>query len=498
MAATPSTFTTQTIKGVEYAVFDATAGAYTATYDVDTTAPVISSVVAAPGADGTATITWTTDEPATSRVDYGTSAGSLTSFAQDLALTTSHSVPAHGPRAGHDLSLPSDLGRRRAEHGHLAEPARGTRSFTTPTAVATDTTVADFAAGTTGASTYVSDTTGGEVILAPTVGAEFSGTNLPSGWTTNGGVAPWTGGTPVVSGGSVSVDGTMVGTTATFGPGRSLEFVATFSGQGFQHVGFVGDLSFNDPWAIVSTGSAGGEILARTHTNTTGSSLGTGLVGSAHRYRIDWTAAGFDFYVDGTYKTTIGTVTSGPALVGVSDLNAGGGAVSVDWVHVTPYASPGTFLSRIHSAGSTGADWGVLSYVADVPAGTTLGFEVRTGETPTPDGSWSSFAPITQGGDVATCRPLPAVPRDGHLDDRRRDPDAGVGDAAVHGLARRRPARHHRPHPRSGRDRRARRHERDRDLRRADEPGDDHRRRRSRYERWAGDPTSRPRSATTG
>ena len=399
----PVPFVTKTIKGVEYAVFSATAGAYTAAYDVDTTPPVISSVTAAPGAGGTATITWTTDEPATSRVDYGTSAGALNSFVVDAALTTSHSVLLTG-------LAPTTIYHYRVTSADAVpntvtwpNPPAAPASFTTPSAVATDTTVADFGAGTTGANTYVSDTSGGEVILAPTVGAEFGGTTLPSGWTTNGGVAPWTGGTAVVSGGIVSVDGTMAGTTATFGPGRSLDFVATFSGQAFQHVGFVGDLAFNDPWAIVSTGSVGGEILARTNTNTTGISLGTGLVGSAHRYRIDWKETGFDFYVDGIYKATIGQATSGPALVGVSDLNAGGGVVSVDWIHMTPFASPGTFESRIHSAGSTGADWGALSYVADVPSGTTLDFDARTGETPTPDdGSWSSFAPITQGGNVAT------------------------------------------------------------------------------------------------
>ena len=38
----PVTFTTQTIKGIEYAAFDAAAGAYAATYAVDTTAPIIS------------------------------------------------------------------------------------------------------------------------------------------------------------------------------------------------------------------------------------------------------------------------------------------------------------------------------------------------------------------------------------------------------------------------------------------------------------------------
>ena len=69
---TPIPTTTQTIKGVEYAFFDAAAGSYEATYAVDDTAPVISNVADAVHADGSATITWDTDEPSDSRVDYGT------------------------------------------------------------------------------------------------------------------------------------------------------------------------------------------------------------------------------------------------------------------------------------------------------------------------------------------------------------------------------------------------------------------------------------------
>ena len=55
--------------------------------------PVITAVGAVAGAGGAmATVTWMTDEPATSRVDYGTAPGSLTSGVSDPALVTSHSV----------------------------------------------------------------------------------------------------------------------------------------------------------------------------------------------------------------------------------------------------------------------------------------------------------------------------------------------------------------------------------------------------------------------
>ncbi len=66
------TYTVQTIKGLEYAVFSAAAGSYSAVYAADTTAPTISNVAAVGHGDGTATISWTTDEASDTRVQYGT------------------------------------------------------------------------------------------------------------------------------------------------------------------------------------------------------------------------------------------------------------------------------------------------------------------------------------------------------------------------------------------------------------------------------------------
>ena len=96
----PLTFTRETIKGVEYAFFASTTGAYTASYGADTTAPAITARTAVPAADGTATVTWTTDEASDSRVDYGTSAASLTLNKTDAARVTAHSVQLTGLTPG--------------------------------------------------------------------------------------------------------------------------------------------------------------------------------------------------------------------------------------------------------------------------------------------------------------------------------------------------------------------------------------------------------------
>jgi hypothetical protein len=93
------TYTREVIKGVDYAFFPATAGAYTASYAADTTAPVVSAVNATAAFDGSATVTWTTNEPSDSRVDYGTTTA-LGQSATDGALVTAHSVLLTGLTPG--------------------------------------------------------------------------------------------------------------------------------------------------------------------------------------------------------------------------------------------------------------------------------------------------------------------------------------------------------------------------------------------------------------
>src|SRR5262249_57023151 len=90
-------------------------------------------------------------------------------------------------------------------------------------------------------SVYVSEMADGEVILAPALATEFSGTALPSGWSTT----EWNAGSTVsVAGGRVAVDGAFVGLDNLLPPGQSLEFGATFSGDPFEHAGFA--LTLND------------------------------------------------------------------------------------------------------------------------------------------------------------------------------------------------------------------------------------------------------------
>ena len=114
----------------------------------------------------------------------------------------------------------------------------------------TDTTAADFQAGTLGADLYVGEDGDGELLLAPTVGSEFSGSALPAGWTSGS----WNAGSSVtVAGGALSIDGAWAGTNAFFAAGRSLEFNATFGAAAFQHAGLGVDYNDSPNWVMFST-----------------------------------------------------------------------------------------------------------------------------------------------------------------------------------------------------------------------------------------------------
>ena len=139
----PITTTRETIKGVDYAFFAATAGDYRASYEADTTAPAISAVAAT--ATGTsATVTWTTDEPSDSRVDYGTAQGSLTSNAANANAVTAHSVTLTGLTPGtryyYRVRSADSSGNARTSPDAASAPATFSTTVTAfPSAVAIET-----------------------------------------------------------------------------------------------------------------------------------------------------------------------------------------------------------------------------------------------------------------------------------------------------------------------------------------------------------------------
>lgn len=377
-------FTKQTIKGIEYAFFSADAGDYTASYNDDLTRPdaTITSRVPEVTDSKTATFTFKSNE------SNGTFQCSLDSG----PFTNCPSPKSYG-----SLSLGSHNFRVRSvdSAGNVdSTPDTYTWSIVTAVNIFTDTTVADFGGGTPDVNTYISQIGDGELNLTPTAGIEFSGSTLPAGWISR---IISSGGTTSVSGGRGAADGADIATSAVFSPNHSLEFVATFTGDAYQSIGFL------DPTNIsvqaLFTTFYGGVFFVRTN-NGAGTAFDTPIptfwLGAPHRYRIDWNTSYVVFSIDGVVVATHSTAYPGTMGVLIEDGFAGENVLSADWLRMTPYSPSNTFISRVIDAGASKV-WASLVWTSTLPTGTSLTMSVRTGNTPVPDGTWSSFKTLTSG-----------------------------------------------------------------------------------------------------
>ena len=386
-------FAFSTIKGVAYATFAADAGSYVAEYAIDTAAPVVSNQAAAAG-QVDAIVTWSTSEPASTRVDYGASPTALTSTVSAAGIGSTHVVTVPGLTSGTTYYY------RAVSIDAAGLVGLGpVDTFTTagvPTQfVVTDTTAADFAGGTVPPEARVVSAAGGEVELGAGVRADFNGPAIPAAWA----IAPWSGaGTAALTAGQILVDGALVRTDALYSPGRFVEFVATFGTEGFQHAGLA--VTFNEArWAIFSTGG-GGALYARTHNGATptDTEIPGSWLNASHRYRIDWNAGSVVFSIDGTAVATHAVAITDQMRPVVSDFTVSGQPLAVDWLEMTPpYATTATFTSRVLDAGQRVA-WNQATWTASTPAATTVALAARFGDVAAPDGSWTSFAPLAVSG----------------------------------------------------------------------------------------------------
>ena len=189
-------------------------------------------------------------------------------------------------------------------------------------------------------------------------------------------------------------------------PGRSptslqggpLEFVATFGGAPFQHVGFA--VSFDaPPWAMFTTLRR--DAVARTHYGVASTTRR-----SSHRARrparriasgSTGRRPGTTYSVDGTVVATHAIGLARHLRPAVSDFTPGGGVLTLDWMRMRPFASAGTFLSRVFDAGEP-AELGhaVVERTAARGDHAPLGVRTATRRSLTPRGRRSPPPPRRQ------------------------------------------------------------------------------------------------------
>jgi hypothetical protein len=233
---------------------------------------------------------------------------------------------------------------------------------------------------------------------APGFSDNFPGTALSSAWTTT----PWvSGGGATVSNNTLSVAGAEVLSTQTYS-GVGVEASLDFAAAPYQHFGLATDLGAvaGNYWAIFSTMGTTNTLYARVNANGVTQDVSLGALPSGfHKYQVQPIPAGFQFYIDGVLQTTLSaSIPSNAGLhIALSAYSTSGPGLQVASVQTLG----GTFTSSVFNAGST-AVWGTATWTANLPAGTSMIVLTRSGNTATPDGTWSNWMAVTNGGTVAS------------------------------------------------------------------------------------------------
>lgn len=392
----PIPYTIEDIKGIEYAFFDATkgSGTYDGSYNSTDTPPLISNINTTINPDNSVTITWITNTAASSKVNYNIVPEKLTLNQATSSLVTSHSITLSDlfPGETYGYRISSSDANDKIGNSPIAPDSL---NFTLPPGpCVSDVFAANFQLGNATNNVLVSRQGNGGVILKPVVNEEFSSSTVPSGFTSAIYNNP-TGTT--VTNGFLTVNSTRVYSNVAYGPGSSLEFLATFNSGTFQNIGFSSDQGFsNTPWVTIGQGSSSDGNLYAITSGGISAYLGTNLLGSPHLYKIVWNSDNtFNFYVDGNLMATndVAITVSTPMYIQVSDLTANDGRLSVDWLRLSPYTSSGAFTSKVFDVG-TSKTWGAATWNADLPFGTSLAVFVRKGNSVSPDGTWTAFTKV--------------------------------------------------------------------------------------------------------
>jgi hypothetical protein len=264
----------------------------------------------------------------------------------------------------------------------------------------TQTSATDFGVGTP-SGTVITDTSGGELTLA-TFGDEFNSASVDGGWS----VTPWTStGTVTTASGAAKILGAQLKSAQVL-TGTAVSGRISFAAAPYQTFGLATDLTdvAGNSWAAFSTVGTTGTLYARVNSNGSMRTVSLGARPTGfHTYSVRPTTSGFEFSIDAVLKATVPSAIPASAVLRavVSDANGSANApLQADWVRATASVSTGTFVSSVFDAGRT-ATWGGATWTANVPAGTSIRVETSSGNSATPDATWSAWAAVA-GGSVSS------------------------------------------------------------------------------------------------
>jgi hypothetical protein len=335
----------------------------------------------------------------------GPSGATVTSTMTYNATTNTATLTPGAPLASSTTYTATVSGVKDASGNVLAAPVSW--SFTTGNNVWTQSTAADFNAGTQN-STLVTDAPSVGVQLAPAFQDNFTGTSLSSSWSTQSYAGQ--GGGPLslsVSGGLVSVQGGAIASTTTYNSNTAVEGRIQFGAAAAQDFGLATafNVTAGNSWVAFSTKGTTTTLYARVNRNGTLSDISLGALPTGfHVYTIRPTGSSFQFYVDGVLQTTIkaNIPASTKMQLTLSSFNgAPTPAIQAEWLRVATYPSSGTFTSSVFDAGQA-VTWGLANWTSKLPTNTTLTVQTRSGNTATPDGSWSAWSSVSNGGTIAS------------------------------------------------------------------------------------------------
>ena len=400
-----SAFPNQTFNSTNYwvdVVFSSTSS--------DTTPPTVTAQSPAPGATGVAlssTVTATFSEAIQSNTlsfvlkDSGGNAvpGAVTYSAATLTATFTPSAALKG-----STTYTATVSGAKDNAGNTMAPFSW--SFTAAAnASFVQTTNTDFATGTT-SGTVITNNSGGEVQLAASFSDDFNGSSLSAAnWTSTSWASAGGGPASVtVSGGIATIFGQEILSTTTT-VGRPVEGRITIAAVANQQFGLATNLTAaaGNYWAVFTTRNTTNSLNAEVNVNGTVTDVKiSNLLSGYHVYKVQPTSTGFQFYVDGVLKTTLsGTFPTGTAThIVVSAFKGSPSAgIKADWVRFDDYTSGGTFVSKVFDATRV-ATWGTATFTGTLPAGTSILIETSTGNTATPDATWSSWQAVGSGGAI--------------------------------------------------------------------------------------------------